>query len=744
MAISFSPEQHGLAASALAGDDEALGQLLTSHQRAAYNLAYRLLGRDADARDAVQEAFLLATRAVRGGAPPRQTDRFGAWLLRIVSNAALGQLRRRPRHRPLSADELAGVLPAPERNEPSRVLEGREARGDVLRALLSLPANQRAALTLREYEGLSYEEIATTLGLSRSAVETLLFRARREFRAAYEGLVEAARPVGCPELGPLLSAMLDSELDAVAFSRVSGHLEQCARCRRELSLLRRARRLHAGIPLLAPPIGWQAVPTVGSVVLSSAAGVVPAAPPVLGGAVAKLAGLLGAKLLGPATAVAVGATVLAAPAVADITTAHLTTYTAAELVEPAPPAALAPPSSIPSAAELPAAPPSSSPPTSEAAAIVAGVMPTAPEGVTPASLSITDGPSSAASSGESPPADAHRPSVDSSASAAPATAEQPAEPIDNAPPEGSPGASDTDQPPAVASGTGSPGGGGQDPAEPRRRSILGGGRPLPGRPIDTARHAVAEVIQPVVDLVDEPIADLVTTAEAVLPTPPPRVEAAAEPVRAAVREAEQATAPIRSVAVAPDNVVAAIPAAAAVDVSAVPATAPTGDTVGPTVERQVSGSAADRVPSSSSATSTAASVVRSAAPQPDAGSAGDRAVSRSPERSDSGRVGELVGALPGAKTNSDERDKAEEKRPAKEAAPTDPVKAASKAASKPVEGAKDKVEPKATNKEQPKAASKPEPKAASKPSGQGSEKKSESPKEPVKQAVQKVTKPLGR
>src|SRR5215217_6770109 len=138
MAIAPPPPSPPASAdAALAGDEAALGRLLAVHERAAYNVAYRLLGREADARDAVQDAALLALRAIRGdGAPPREADRFGAWLLRVVTNAALGQLRRRPSTPPLSVDAAAEVLPAPARHEPERAALRREARGDVLRALL--------------------------------------------------------------------------------------------------------------------------------------------------------------------------------------------------------------------------------------------------------------------------------------------------------------------------------------------------------------------------------------------------------------------------------------------------------------------------------------------------------------------------------------------------------------------------------------------------------------------------------
>ena len=236
-----APDDDALAEAALAGDDEALGRLLSLHEGAAYNVAYRILGREADARDAVQDAFLLALRAIRGdGAPPREADRFGPWLNRVVANAALAQIRRRPRATTVPVEDVDYALSAPARLEPERTALRREARGDVLRALLALPETQRAALTLREYQELSYDEIGETLGLGRNATAQLLWRARREFRAAYERLPAAPRPADCPERAALAAALLDNAPAGAAWQRVAGHTDGCARCRGELVKLRQA------------------------------------------------------------------------------------------------------------------------------------------------------------------------------------------------------------------------------------------------------------------------------------------------------------------------------------------------------------------------------------------------------------------------------------------------------------------------------------------------------------------------
>jgi len=119
-------------------------------------------------------------------------------------------------------------IAASDRGQPAYELDRREQRGSILRALLSLPAAQRAALTLREYEGLSYDEIGKELGLTQAATAMLLFRARFSFRHAYEGTAEQARPVGCPDLAPLLSAMLDGELDRDVWHGVEQHLKRCS------------------------------------------------------------------------------------------------------------------------------------------------------------------------------------------------------------------------------------------------------------------------------------------------------------------------------------------------------------------------------------------------------------------------------------------------------------------------------------------------------------------------------------
>jgi RNA polymerase sigma-70 factor, ECF subfamily len=251
------PDDEVLIAGALRGDEEALGRLLARDQEWAYNVAYRVLGQDADARDAVQDAFLQTVRALRGeGSPPRSIESYRPWLRRVVSNAAITQIRRRPL---VSANVLDRAIPHDGQAEPGRSIEREETRAQVLQALLALPATQRVALALRELLDMPYDEIADALDLPRTAVGTLLFRARAAFRAAYDRAPEVAPPPGCPDLLPLFSSIVDDEPRPAAWQELEEHLRGCERCRSDLEGQRRARRLYGLIPLLALPAGWEPV-----------------------------------------------------------------------------------------------------------------------------------------------------------------------------------------------------------------------------------------------------------------------------------------------------------------------------------------------------------------------------------------------------------------------------------------------------------------------------------------------------
>src|SRR6478609_9614000 len=128
---------------------------------------------------------------------------------RLVSDSHPGADERELAARAL--DDVEESLPGPSDVEPGHAAEQVEMRGQVLQVLLGLPETQRVALALREYLDASYDEIAEVLDLPRTAIGTLLFRARAAFRASYDRVTETSPPVDCPDLVPLFAVIIDGE-----------------------------------------------------------------------------------------------------------------------------------------------------------------------------------------------------------------------------------------------------------------------------------------------------------------------------------------------------------------------------------------------------------------------------------------------------------------------------------------------------------------------------------------------------
>jgi RNA polymerase sigma-70 factor, ECF subfamily len=162
---------------ALAGDQQAFGELVVAHQHAVYNLAYRMLGERGEAEDAAQETFLRAYANLNRYDADRP---FRTWLLSIASNHCIDRLRKR-RLTWLSLDEPLPAHPALNsgEEEPEDAVISNE-RGVLIQEMLdSLPPDYRAAVVLRYWYDLSYTEIAETLNTTESAVKSRLFRARQ-------------------------------------------------------------------------------------------------------------------------------------------------------------------------------------------------------------------------------------------------------------------------------------------------------------------------------------------------------------------------------------------------------------------------------------------------------------------------------------------------------------------------------------------------------------------------------------
>ena len=175
-------------AGALAGNTEVFGSLVEAYQRRAVATAYRLLGNSEDAADVAQEAFLRAYRSLDRLKEP---TRFGAWLMRIVSNLSLNARRSRRTGATLTLDEQRGTDEGTGGGGdaggmtvfgPDREAEGRELQVAMDAALDTLPEKQRLALVLFTIEGWAQKDIAELLECSLETVKWNVFQARKKLK----------------------------------------------------------------------------------------------------------------------------------------------------------------------------------------------------------------------------------------------------------------------------------------------------------------------------------------------------------------------------------------------------------------------------------------------------------------------------------------------------------------------------------------------------------------------------------
>ncbi len=178
-------EAGAVLARARQGDSEAFRALVEQHSRSVFRLAFRMTGNEQDAEDVVQESFLRAYRQL-GRFESRAN--FGTWLYRIVSNCSVDLMRaKQARHDQVRGDSLdadAMELPAADVPGPERMAQSAEIDKRVQDALQELSPLERAAFTLRHYEGRTIDEICATLGLGTSAAKHSVFRAVRKLRVA--------------------------------------------------------------------------------------------------------------------------------------------------------------------------------------------------------------------------------------------------------------------------------------------------------------------------------------------------------------------------------------------------------------------------------------------------------------------------------------------------------------------------------------------------------------------------------
>ena len=178
-----------LVARSRTGDADSFNELILRWERPIYALAYRTIGREEDARDVCQETFLRAFRALPGF---RGQAKFSSWIYRIALNLCRDWLRRERRAPTVQAPEDVDLMDLAAAAEPSESIEDVVGRRDqmraVERAMKHLSEEQRTAIVLKEYHGLTFQEIADVVGCPLSTVKTRLYQGltmlRRELQEA--------------------------------------------------------------------------------------------------------------------------------------------------------------------------------------------------------------------------------------------------------------------------------------------------------------------------------------------------------------------------------------------------------------------------------------------------------------------------------------------------------------------------------------------------------------------------------
>jgi RNA polymerase sigma factor (sigma-70 family) len=240
MAVTLSPtlmvpahDEAGLVAATRAGDDRAFEELYARYQERIFGFILNRVRDHGRAEDIAQEVFVSALRRLRAG---DQEIAFKPWIYEIAKNACIDEFRRgnRSREVPLEADPELPIgrpttlsfLPT-----PSAAVESKQRIDDLRGAFGGLSDSHHQLLVLREFEGLSYDEIGQRLDMTRQMVESSLFRARRKLSEEYEELASGRR---CQQVqlaidaGALASARALGIRDRRRFAR---HLSHCQSCR---------------------------------------------------------------------------------------------------------------------------------------------------------------------------------------------------------------------------------------------------------------------------------------------------------------------------------------------------------------------------------------------------------------------------------------------------------------------------------------------------------------------------------
>jgi RNA polymerase sigma-70 factor (ECF subfamily) len=207
-------EDRALIAKAQAGDTAAFRSLVERYQRRAFAMALSLVRDENDARELVQDAFL---RVFKGLGSFQGGSTFFTWLYRIITNLSIDLMRKPgrglgdlgdPSELEASREEEFPLLSRVDGADPLEIVRRREIGERLQRALDELPSYHRGVIVMREIEGLSYEEMAQIMSVSKGTIMSRLFHARQKLqRALVDCYVdEAGRSPRCPPRGPASDA----------------------------------------------------------------------------------------------------------------------------------------------------------------------------------------------------------------------------------------------------------------------------------------------------------------------------------------------------------------------------------------------------------------------------------------------------------------------------------------------------------------------------------------------------------
>jgi RNA polymerase sigma factor (sigma-70 family) len=231
--VAEPSDDHRLVAAVRRGDNRAFEALYARYHRRIHAYVMGMVKDHGRAEDVTQEVFVSALRRMR------ETERpiaFKPWIYEIAKNACIDQFRRSRRAEEVSLEADEGLAPSDYGKlvgsdpTPDAAVAAKQDLDHLCGAMGGLSDTHHEILVMREFEGMSYREIGDRLGMSRPAVESTLFRARRRLTEEYDDLVSGAR---CQRIQSLIAAAGESRLGTRESRRLSRHVAHCQPCRRE-------------------------------------------------------------------------------------------------------------------------------------------------------------------------------------------------------------------------------------------------------------------------------------------------------------------------------------------------------------------------------------------------------------------------------------------------------------------------------------------------------------------------------